>query len=114
MRTLIEKAFKELFGMNVKMINRPDIDIAIYVMNKKLSKLNEEKLSKLEPDFTITSMGSGFDVWTYKINTFDSDRESYSTFDSINTYNLAEQAFVGLMKELFGSEILMKFIQKNV
>ena len=114
MRTLIKKAFRQLFGIDVKMINRPDIDIAIYVMNKKLSKLNDEKLSKLEPDFAITSMGSGFDVWNYKIIIFDSDRESYSTLDSVNTYNSAEKAFVGLMKEWFGSNILLKFMKRNV
>ena len=114
MKTIIEKGFRQLFGVDVKMINRSDIDIAIYIMNKKLSKLNEKKLSELEPDFAIISVGSGFDLWDYRITIFDSERESISTSDSINTYNSAELAFVGLMKAWFGDELLMKFMQRNV
>jgi hypothetical protein len=114
MKALVEKGFRQLFGIEVKMINRSDIDIAIYVMNKKLSRLTDKKLAELEPNFSINSIGKGFDTWNYKIIIFDSERESFSTSESLNTYNSAEKAFVGLMKEWFGSELLMKFMQRNM
>lgn len=114
MKTLIEKGFRQLFGIEVKMINRSDIDIAIYVMNKKLSKLTDKKLSELIPDFSIVTIGKGFDTWSYTTTVFDNKRESFSTSDSVYTYKSSERAYVGLMKEWFGSEILMKFMQRNV
>ena len=114
MKILIEKGFRQLFGMDVRMLNRSDIDIAIYIMNKKLAKLNDKKLAELEPDFGIIAIGKGFDLWNYRITMFDDKRENPLSSDSINTYKSAELAFIALMKSWFGSEILMRFMKRNV
>ena len=114
MNILVEKGFRQLFGMEVKMLNRSDIDIAIYVLNRKLKKLKDDKLAKLEPNFAIMSMGSGYDLWNYKITIFDENRENGLSTESINTYDTAELAFAGLLKGWFEGEILPKFMQRNV
>lgn len=114
MKTLVEKGFRQLFGMDVKMINRSDIDIAIYTMNKKLKKLDEKKLAELEPNFAIVRIGSGYDLWDYRLYILDDERKSMGYNDSVNTYNSPEQAFIGLMEAWFSGEILMKFMQRNV
>lgn len=114
MKKLIEKGFRQLFGIDVVVLNLPDADIAIYVVDKKLSKLTEKSLGILTPNFTILRIGVNFNLWVYRINHLDNDRNIDFTNESVMTYDTSDAAFAGLMMDYFKNELLMKFIERNI
>ena len=112
MKKLVEKSFKDILNMNVRMINLPDddIDMGIFVVHdKKTLKMSEKELSKYEFDFALTRTGKEWNSWVYlitqKIEAVFRNNELVSPPDSIvhesvMTYVTAEQALRGLILEI--------------
>jgi hypothetical protein len=109
MKNLIEKTFKELLNMEVRVINLPqdDIDMAIYVVrDKKTRKMSEKELATFGFDYAITRTNKHVNNWVYIITVFHdavfSNNELVSPPDSsevesVNIYKSSERALADLI-----------------
>ena len=109
MKKLIEKTFKELLNMEVRVINLPDddIDMAIFVVrDNKTRKMSEKELSTYGFDYAITRTTKHGDNWVYITTVFHdavfSNNELVSPPDSsevesVSIYKTSERALGDLI-----------------
>jgi len=109
MKKLIQKAFKDLLNLEVRVINLPDddIDMGIFVIrDKKTRKMPENELATYGFDYTITRTTKFAETWVYTITVFHdavfSQNElvsppDSSEIESVNTYTNAERALGDLI-----------------
>lgn len=113
MKKLFVTIFKEMFNIDVRVINIPqdNIDVAIFIAHdRKMRKMSEKKLAEYDFDYAVTRNGNS---WVYlqathldalvRNNEVISPPETIVT-ESVQTYTSAEKAFLELTKSIFSEK----------
>ena len=111
-KKFIQRTFKELLNLDVRVINLPDdnIDMGIFVVrDKKTAKMSEKELSEFSFDYALTHVGKTFDKWCYITMLFIDGIERKGEIvqppdefprESTLTYNNMENSLLGLINEI--------------
>ena len=68
MKKLIVDSFKSILNVDVRVVNIPDdVDMAIFILDKRMAKKSDKELSTYEYDFAITRLNNVNDTWLYLI-----------------------------------------------